>query len=105
MNRSAWLTMTTQCEKLQVLTLRILHYRSGADENVLWTCRRRHEHQGNYHEQVARSFLAGQRRSDRRITSSRAPFWTQARRPDPLQGLYRVAGLQREEPHRTPSYD
>src|SRR5260370_31684701 len=37
MNRSAWLTMTTQCEKLQVLTLRNSHSRCTIDDRRSWT--------------------------------------------------------------------
>src|ERR1700735_5745707 len=40
MNQLAWLTMTTQCERLQVLTLRIPHSRCAIDAERSWTyCR------------------------------------------------------------------
>src|ERR1700739_800698 len=40
MNQSAWLTMTTQCERLQVLTLRIPPSRRAIDAEQSWTyCR------------------------------------------------------------------
>src|ERR1700753_2050459 len=40
MNQLAWLTMTTQCERLQVLTLRIPHSRCAIDAEQSWTyCR------------------------------------------------------------------
>src|ERR1700739_1833384 len=37
MNQSAWLTMTTQCERLQVLTLRIPPSRRAIDAEQSWT--------------------------------------------------------------------
>src|ERR1700753_4322184 len=37
MNQLAWLTMTTQCERLQVLTLRIPHSRCAIDAEHSWT--------------------------------------------------------------------
>src|ERR1700738_503030 len=105
MNQSAWLTMTTQCEKLQVLTLRIPPSRCAIDEPRSWTYCRRHERQGHYHKQDARSFRTGKPRRHGRITFAEGPRRPPAGRRDAFQGLYCVVGVPGEEPGRTPPHD
>src|SRR5262245_16466750 len=73
-------------------------YLLSVDEPACTAQNPTHAREGRHHKEAAGCLRAGERRGDRRIRPASWPCRPPARRPDPLQGLYRIEGVRWQEP-------